>query len=217
MANYLQAPKLVHKGKKETSNTIYWQLPQDLMAYVFNNIDNRCGAQIKLMCLLLGTCGNGSFAVSEKFVTDTCGMSEQGYKSARKALVDKGWLTHDTKSHKIIVNLDYINQKIKEDRNNKNDEDNPIIPIENKNDGDKPINPIGDNPIIPIEDKPIIPKGINGLSYNKEDKENNREDNKELAATPHQERIGDLVSRGVDYEALAKAKTKQEQFKAMGF
>ena len=37
MANFKQAPKLYHTGKKH--NTIFYQLPQDLMDIVFTKLD----------------------------------------------------------------------------------------------------------------------------------------------------------------------------------
>ena len=90
MENFKQAPKLYHTGKKH--NTIFYQLPQDLMDIVFTKLDGKCGNQIKLMCVLLGTQGNGSFGVSEKWICDRTGMVQQTYNKARKALIDKGWL-----------------------------------------------------------------------------------------------------------------------------
>lgn len=90
MANFKQAPKLYHTGKKH--DTIFYQLPQDLMDIVFTKLDGKCGNQIKLMCVLLGTQGNGSFGVSEKWICDRTGMVQQTYNKARKALIDKGWL-----------------------------------------------------------------------------------------------------------------------------
>lgn len=215
MANYLQAPTLIHKGKKLKGNTIYWQLPQDLMAYVFNELDTKSGAQIKLMCLLLGTAGNGSFSVSEKFVTDTCNISEQGYKTARKALVNRGWITHDTKNQKIIVNIDMMYKAIEEKAKEEKEKNNVSYET---NDGDNSDIPIEDNSIIPIEDNSVIPKGINQLSHNIEDIEYNKEDNKEMAATPHRgHNPMELIYKGADMEAYAAAKTPREKMKALGF
>lgn len=90
MSNLKQAPKLYHTGKKH--DTIFYQLPQDLMDIIFTKIDGKSGNQIKLMCVLLGTQGNGSFGVSEKWICDRTGMTQQTYNKARKALVEKGWL-----------------------------------------------------------------------------------------------------------------------------
>ena len=90
MSNLKQAPKLYHTGKKH--DTIFYQLPQDLMDIIFTKIDGKSGNQIKLMCVLLGTQGNGSFGVSEKWICDRTGMTQQTYNKARKALIEKGWL-----------------------------------------------------------------------------------------------------------------------------
>ena len=90
MSNLKQAPKLYHTGKKH--DTIFYQLPQDLMDIIFTKIDGKSGNQIKLMCVLLGTQGNGSFGVSEKWICERTGMTQQTYNKARKALIEKGWL-----------------------------------------------------------------------------------------------------------------------------
>ena len=90
MSNLKQAPKLYHTDKKH--DTIFYQLPQDLMDIIFTKIDGKSGNQIKLMCVLLGTQGNGSFGVSEKWICDRTGMTQQTYNKARKALIEKGWL-----------------------------------------------------------------------------------------------------------------------------
>lgn len=90
MRNFRQAPKLYHSEGKEKKNT--YMLPQKLMDSVFNQLDGKHGNQIKLMTVLLGTAGNGSFAVSEKWICDRTGMDQSNYNRARKALIEKGWL-----------------------------------------------------------------------------------------------------------------------------
>ena len=105
--NYRQAPRLVHKGKKLVNPTDrFWQLPQVLMSNIFNELNGKCGNQIKLMCLLIGTAGNGSFRVSTKWVLDQTGMDETGYKRARKELIERGWLIHEGGT--LIVDFDRI-------------------------------------------------------------------------------------------------------------
>ena len=47
---------------------------------------------MKIMWVLLGTAGDGSFRVSEKWIQERTGMSQQAYNRARKALVERGWL-----------------------------------------------------------------------------------------------------------------------------
>ena len=105
--NYRQAPRLVHKGKKLVNPTDrFWQLPQVLMSNIFNELNGKCGNQIKLMCLLIGTAGNGSFRVSTKWVLEQTGMDETGYKRARKELIERGWLIHENGA--LTVDFDRI-------------------------------------------------------------------------------------------------------------
>ena len=104
MRNFRQAPKLYHSQEKEKKNT--YMLPQKLMDSVFNQLDGKHGNQIKLMTVLLGTAGNGSFAVSEKWICDRTGMDQSNYNRARKALIEKGWLKLEN-GH-IYVDFDAI-------------------------------------------------------------------------------------------------------------
>ena len=91
MPNYRQAPKLYH-NKQDFKDKVYYNLPQDLMDCVFTQLDGRSGNQIKLMCVLLGTLGDGSFGVSEAWVCERTGMVQQTYNTARRALIDRGWI-----------------------------------------------------------------------------------------------------------------------------
>ena len=103
--NFKQAPKLYHSGKKKQG--IFYQLPQDLIDIVFNTLDGKNGNQIKLMCVLLGTQGNGSFGVSEKWICERTGMVQQTYNKARKALIDKGWLKLEEGKLFVLVSAIY--------------------------------------------------------------------------------------------------------------
>lgn len=107
MSNFRQAPKLYHSEKKEKG--IFYQLPQRLMDCVFNQLSGREGNQIKLISVLLGTAGDGSFAVSEKYICDRTGMDQPSYSRARKALVDKGWLKMEKGS--LCVDIKAIQSK----------------------------------------------------------------------------------------------------------
>ena len=91
MPNYRQAPKLYH-NKDEYKDKNFYNLPQGLMDCVFTQLDGRSGNQIKLMCVLLGTLGDGSFGVSEAWICDRTGMVQQTYSTARRALVERGWI-----------------------------------------------------------------------------------------------------------------------------
>lgn len=62
------------------------------MDKIFQKLDGKHGSQIKLLVVLLGTIGNGSFRVSEEWVRQRTGMSQVNYNVARKALVEKGWM-----------------------------------------------------------------------------------------------------------------------------
>lgn len=105
--NYKQAPLLVHNGFKQQFGTRnYYELPQELMRTVFNRLSGKHGNQLKLLIVLMGTSGKHNFRVSQKWITDLTGMDETGYKRARKALHDMGWITH--KDGYIAVNFDAI-------------------------------------------------------------------------------------------------------------
>ena len=105
MANYRQAPKLFH-NKDKYKSTNFYQLPQGIMDKVFTQLDGKCGNQIKLMCVLLGTIGDGSFGISEAWVQERTGMIQQTYNKSRQALVEKGWLYVD--DGKIFILIDNI-------------------------------------------------------------------------------------------------------------
>lgn len=90
MSIFRQAPKLYHLGHKDKKD--FYLLPKNLMDSVFNQLSGKQGNQIKLMSVLLGTAGDGSFAVSEKWICDRTGMDQSNYSRARKALIDRGWL-----------------------------------------------------------------------------------------------------------------------------
>ena len=104
---YKQAPRLIHRGKKfQNQGRFFYQLPQSLMSNIFYELSGKHGNQIKLMCVLIGTAGDGSFRVSQRWIMEQTGMDESGYKRARKALADRGWITLDNGC--IYVNFDAI-------------------------------------------------------------------------------------------------------------
>lgn len=104
MPNYKQAPKLYHdKSHFEVGN--FYSLPQNLMDCVFNQLDGKCGNQIKLITVLLGTLGNGSFGVSEKWICERTGMRHETYINARKALVEKGWIYLDKQKIYVLPSI----------------------------------------------------------------------------------------------------------------
>ena len=104
MSNFRKAPKLYHSGKKE--NKDFYLLPKKLMDPIFNQLNGKQGNQIKLMAVLLGTAGDGRFAVSEKWICDRTGMDQSSYNRARKALIERGWLRLE--KGKLYVDFDAI-------------------------------------------------------------------------------------------------------------
>ena len=104
---YKQAPRLIHRGNKfQNQGRFFYQLPQSLMSNIFYELSGKHGNQIKLMCVLIGTAGDGSFRVSQRWIMEQTGMDEIGYKRARKALADRGWITLENGC--IYVNFDAI-------------------------------------------------------------------------------------------------------------
>ena len=104
---YKQAPRLIHRGSKfRNQSPNFYQLPQNLMSTIFYALNGKCGNQIKLMCVLIGTAGNGSFRVSQRWMMEQTGMDESGYKKARKALIERGWL--ELKNGCLYVNFNEI-------------------------------------------------------------------------------------------------------------
>lgn len=94
MELHKQAPRLYH-NKEDYFVGNFYQLPQQILDKVFEQLDGKCGNQIKLMVVLLGTIGNGSFRVSQRWVQERTGLSQVSYIRARQKLVEKGWLVLD--------------------------------------------------------------------------------------------------------------------------
>lgn len=93
MANYEQAPILCFNGSKTQGNTTNqtYQIPQKLADIIFNTLGNS-SAQLRIMLVLCGT--KEGFSISEKWILERTGLQHASYVSARKSLVDRGWLTH---------------------------------------------------------------------------------------------------------------------------
>lgn len=151
MNTFRQAPRLFHIGSKDKKD--FYLLPKNLMDSVFNQLSGKQGNQIKLMSVLLGTAGDGSFAVSEKWICDRTGMDQSNYSRARKALIDRGWLRLE--NGKLYVNFnefykpaDYAEDMSSEqgacDDNMIETCDNSMHNIERKNENNKII-PISEN------------------------------------------------------------------------
>ncbi|MBO5230440.1 MAG: helix-turn-helix domain-containing protein [Clostridia bacterium] len=87
---------------------------------------------MKLILFLTGNADNGSFAVPEATVMSRCGMSETTYKSARKKLIEKGWIIHKPSENgqqgEIIVDYDAIYKSAERDIENTPSPDNEYTP-----------------------------------------------------------------------------------------
>ncbi len=105
MANYNQAPTLHHNGEKENGSNNFYKIPQELADIVFKELGN-ASAQLRIMLVLIGTKPE-SFNISDKWICDRTGLLHPSYITARKALVNRGWLTHDP-AKGITVNFDVI-------------------------------------------------------------------------------------------------------------
>lgn len=102
MANYNQAPTLKFNGHKNKGQ--FYQIPQDLADIIFNELGNS-SAQLRIMMVLLGT--KEGFNISDKWICERTGLQHPSYINARKALVKKGWLTHEA-AKGITVNINAI-------------------------------------------------------------------------------------------------------------
>ena len=101
MANYRNAPKLIHNGSK--SEGLFYQLPQKMVEHIFQNFDGKCGNQIKLLIVMIGNKGDGAFRFSEKWITQHTGMSKSNYHRAMESLIEKNYVIRE--NGKLILNL----------------------------------------------------------------------------------------------------------------
>ena len=114
MINLTQAPHLFHEGRKthmDESDHQYnaYRFAPDLMDIVLKYLT---GNQLKLMIVLMGTKGDGSFSPSEKWIEARTSLCHSRYVEARNQLCEMGWLRHrksPTHNHYILtVNFDAI-------------------------------------------------------------------------------------------------------------
>lgn len=101
MENYRNAPKLYHEGSKPKG--YFYQLPQRLMDAVFQKFDGKNGNAIKILVALIGTAGDGSFAISEKWIKARTGIGKQSYHRTMDSLVASGYVIKE--NGKVILNL----------------------------------------------------------------------------------------------------------------
>lgn len=104
MANYRQAPKLIHVGNKTSSNKNVLIIPQDIAIIICSTLSGKNGNALKLLMFLIGTIGDGSFKISESWIMKTTGMMKTSYINARKTLCDLGWVELEKGSIKLNFN-----------------------------------------------------------------------------------------------------------------
>ena len=109
------APKLRHTKDADYSNVNFYKLPQPLMDDIFLCLNGKCGNQIKIMCVLLGTLGNGTFGVSDEWIRQRTNMEQQAYSKSRLILVKKGWI--EVNGNFLTLRLDVIRAEAEEIRN----------------------------------------------------------------------------------------------------
>lgn len=109
--NYKRAPQIYHNAGKGNGN--FYKLPQNIMDIVLTQLDGKNGNAIKLMIVLLGTSGDGSFRASEKWIEKKTGMKKQNYHRAKNALAEKGMIILE--DGKIIVNIKGILESHRDD------------------------------------------------------------------------------------------------------
>lgn len=170
MANYRQAPKLIHVGDKSSSSKNVLIIPQDIAIIICSTLSGKNGNALKLLMFLIGTIGDGSFKVSESWIMKSTGMMKTSYINARKTLCDLGWV--ELKKGIIELNFNEI-RKYKTNTNNESKE-------ELSTNDDTPINDRGHITEIEVtsnnnrvHDKEEL--GSHDLSYNKDIINNNKD------------------------------------------
>ena len=102
--NFKKAPKLLHNNSKCNGN--FYKLSQKVMDSIFNKLDGKNGNAIKIMVVLLGTNGNGTFRISEEFIKQRTGITKQNYHRTMKYLESIGFIKKENKV--ITIDVNYI-------------------------------------------------------------------------------------------------------------
>lgn len=107
MANYNQAPAIKYNGEKmkDTKKMGKAIRTHELEMALMCGLGAKDMAQLKIMLFLTGNAEG--FQVAEKTICERCNISESGYKTARKKLEEKGWITLN-KSKELVVNYNVI-------------------------------------------------------------------------------------------------------------
>ncbi len=93
------------------------------MDKVFAELGNS-SAQLRIMIVLIGT--KPGFRISEKWMCDRTGLKQPSYITARKALIEKGWLSL-VNNETITVNFKNILCKKEDNTETKNIGHNTIL------------------------------------------------------------------------------------------
>ena len=178
MTNYRKAPKLYHEGSKPKGN--FYQLPHALMNAVFQKFDGKNGNAIKLLVVLIGSAGDGSFALSEKMIEKRTGISKQNYHRTMDNLVALGYVTRE--NGKVILNLSLLMEA--EDDHDDDQESHRQTETSTH-----------DDEIRQLDD-----------DYNRKRIKNNKKSlEKDLAVDENEKRIENTLKRiGIDYAANTK-------------
>ena len=106
MPNLQQAPAIKYQGEKLRDSKGLGKAirTHELEMAIMCGLGERDMAMLKIMLFLTGNAEG--FKVAEKTITERCNISESGYKTARKKLEAKGWIT--CTNGLITVNYDAI-------------------------------------------------------------------------------------------------------------
>jgi len=107
MTFYNQAPALFKNGEK-FRNGLFTQRPQELEYAICCCLGNRDIVAIKVMLFLTGNSNDGDFRIAQKTIFNRMNISEKPYYSARKKLIEMGWINYDPKANAIYINYDKI-------------------------------------------------------------------------------------------------------------
>ncbi|MBQ2700089.1 MAG: hypothetical protein IJF65_02925, partial [Clostridia bacterium] len=77
--------------------------PHSLMNAVFQKFDGKHGNAIKLLVVMIGSAGDGSFALSEKMIERRTGIGKQSYHRTMDSLVSLGYVIRE--KGRVILNL----------------------------------------------------------------------------------------------------------------
>ena len=100
------------KGTYSETNTegyYFYQSAQELTTYILSILSGKHGNLLKLMWILLGT--QEGFGLSEKFITDRTGMTQQRYSEARRMLHEVGWIIYSKERHTITLRYQTLWEK----------------------------------------------------------------------------------------------------------